>query len=297
MDRLETMRIFTHVVELRSFTRAAENLGLPRSTVSDAVRRLEARLGVQLLQRTTRHVRPTPDGDLHYQRCLAILADVEEAENAFSGSQPKGMVRVEMQGSLARFFILPRLPAFLARYPNMDLRLSEGDRWVDPVREGMDCVLRVGALPDSDMIARRVAMLEETTLASPLYLACHGTPRHPDDLTNGHEMVGFHSTATGGVLPLEFMVRGETRTISLPTRLTVTAAESYMAAAEQGLGLVQVPRYHALEALEQGRLKPVLAEFPPSPTPVFLLHPRGRQLAPRVRIFMDWVSQQLASQA
>ncbi|MGE4372507.1 MAG: LysR family transcriptional regulator [Xanthobacter sp.] len=297
MDRLDTMRIFTHVVELRSFTRAAVNLGLPRSTVSDAVRRLEACLGVRLLQRTTRHVRPTPDGEAHYQRCLAILADVEEAENAFSGAQPKGMVRVEMQGSLARFFILPQLPAFLTRYPQIHVHLSEGDRWVDPVREGMDCVLRVGALPDSDMVARRVTLLEETTLAAPLYLAHHGTPRLPDDLADGHEMVGFHSTATGGVLPLEFTVQGEIRTISLPNRLTVTAAESYIAAAEQGLGLIQIPRYHAHDALEQGRLTQVLADYPPSPTPVFLLHPRGRQLSPRVRIFMDWVSQQFASQA
>src|SRR6478736_1728504 len=157
MDRFDAMRVFSRVVERRSFTLAAEDTGLPRSTVTDAVKQLEARLGVRLLQRTTRHVSPTLDGEAYYQRCLSILADIEEAEGAFAGAKPKGLLRVDVHGTLARHFVMPRLPDFLAEYPGIELYMSEGDRLVDVIREGIDCVLRVGGLQDSDMIARRIA--------------------------------------------------------------------------------------------------------------------------------------------
>src|SRR5215813_14006115 len=167
MDRFESMRVFTRVVERRSFTLAAQDLGLPRSTVTDAVKLLEARLGVRLLQRTTRHVSPTLDGEAYHRRCLALLADLEDAEAAFSGTKPKGLLRIDVHGTLARHFLMPYLPEFLTAYPGIELYMSEGDRLVDLVREGIDCVLRVGVPQDSDMIARRVAMLDEVTLAAP----------------------------------------------------------------------------------------------------------------------------------
>src|SRR5271168_1099366 len=149
MDRFDAMRVFVRIVERRSFTHAADDLGLPRSPVTDAVKGLEARLGVRLLQRTTRHVRPTLDGEAYHQRCLALIADVEDAEAAFAGAKPKGSLRVDVHGTLARHFVLPRLPDFLAEYPGIELYMSEGDRLVDLVREGIDCVLRVGDLQDS----------------------------------------------------------------------------------------------------------------------------------------------------
>ena len=238
MDRLDAMRVFSRVVERRSFSLAAEDLGLPRSTVTDAVKQLERRLGVRLLQRTTRHVSPTLDGDAYYQSCLAILADIENAEAAFSGVKPKGLLRVDVHGTLARHFVLPRLPQFLKTYPDIELHISETDRYVDPVRDGLDCVLRVGVLQDSGMIARRIAMLDEVTLASLSYLQRNGTPGHPDALGQGHRMIGFHSTAAGGVLPLEFTVAGRVRNVTLPATVTVTAAESYIAATKLGLGPV-----------------------------------------------------------
>jgi DNA-binding transcriptional LysR family regulator len=166
MDRFETMRVFTRVVERRSFTLAADDLGLPRSTVTDAVKQIEARLGVRLLERTTRHVSPTLDGEAYHRRCLSLIADLEDAEGAFSGAKPKGLLRIEVQGTLARHFLLPSLPGFFARYPNIELNMSESDRWIDLIREGIDCVLRFGQLPDSDMIARRVAVLERLTCAA-----------------------------------------------------------------------------------------------------------------------------------
>ena len=295
MDRLDAMRVFSRVVERRSFSLAAEDLGLPRSTVTDAVKQLERRLGVRLLQRTTRHVSPTLDGDAYYQSCLAILADIENAEAAFSGVKPKGPLRVDVHGTLARHFVLPRLPQFLKTYPDIELHISETDRYVDPVRDGLDCVLRVGVLQDSGMIARRIAMLDEVTLASLTYLQRHGTPRHPDALEQGHRMIGFHSTATGGVLPLEFTVAGRVRNVTLPATVTVTAAESYIAATKLGLGLSQMPRYHAEAALKSGELVQVLAKFPPTQTPVSLLYPHNRQLSPRVRVFTDWLAEAFAA--
>jgi len=288
MDRFDAMRVYSRVVERRSFTAAAEDTGLPRSTVTDAVKQLEARLGVQLLQRTTRHVSPTLDGEAYYQRCLSILADIEDAEGAFAGAKPKGLLRVDVHGTLARHFVLPSLPSFLETYPDIEFYMSEGDRLVDLVREGIDCVLRVGIPQDSDMVARRVAMLEEITLASPAYLERHGMPEHPDRL-EGHRMVGFRSSATGTLMPLEFTVDGKVREITIPATISVNAAESLHAAARCGLGIIQVPRYHIERYLASGELVQILKDYPLTETPVSLLYPRNRQLSPRVRVFIDWL--------
>ncbi|OEC99435.1 LysR family transcriptional regulator [Rhizobium sp. YK2] len=295
MDRFDAMRVFCRVVERRSFTLAAEDTGLPRSTVTDAIKQVEARLGVRLLQRTTRHVSPTLDGEAYYQRCLRILSDIEDAEGAFAGAKPKGVLRVDVHGTLARHFVLPNLPSFLETYPDIELQITEGDRFVDLIREGIDCVLRVGTLQDSDMVARRIAMLEEVTLAAPAYVERFGMPAHPEKL-DGHRMVGFGSSATGGLLPLEFQIDGAVREIILPATISVNAAESYFAAAKLGLGLIQVPRYHAEEALRSGALLHVLPDYPPTRTPVSMLYPRSRQLSPRVRVFIDWLVKVFAGQ-
>ncbi len=295
MDRFDAMRVFCRVVERRSFTLASEDTGLPRSTVTDAIKQLESRLGVRLLQRTTRHVSPTLDGEAYYQRCLRILSDIEDAEGAFAGAKPKGVLRVDVHGTLARHFVLPNLPSFLETYPDIELQITEGDRFVDLIREGIDCVLRVGTLQDSDMIGRRVAMLEEVTLAAPAYVERFGMPAHPDRL-DGHRMVGFRSSATGGLLPLEFQIDGVVREITLPATISVNAAESYFAAARLGLGLIQVPRYHTDEAIRSGELLHVLPDYPPTRTPVSMLYPRSRQLSPRVRVFIDWLVKVFAGQ-
>ena len=287
MDRFEAMRVFTRVVERRSFTIAANDLGVPRSTVTDAVKTLEARLGVRLLERTTRTVRPTLDGEAHYRRCLALIADLEDAEGAFGGAKPKGLLRLEVQGTLARHFVLPKLPDFFAEYPDIEISMSETERWVDLIREGVDVVLRFGQLPDSDMIAREVVVLQRLTCAAPDYLERHGTPATPDAL-DGHRMIGLRSLTTGRVRPMEFMVGDGVREIILPTTISVTGTESFLATARLGLGLVQIPHFHAAQDLAQGTLVQVLAAWPPRPVPVSLLYPRNRQLSPRVRVFLDW---------
>ncbi len=273
----------------RSFTGAAQDLGLPRSTATEVVKQLEKRLGVRLLQRTTRQVTPTLDGEAYYRRCLAILSDVEEAESAFTGAKPSGPLKVDVHGTLARHFLMPGLPRFLAEYPGIQLHLGEGDRLVDLIREGVDCVLRVGEPRDSAMVGKRIALLEEGTFASADYLQKFGTPRRPEELAN-HRMIGFVSSATGSVMPLELTVDGKLEHFTPPLALSVASGETMVAAAEAGLGLIQVPRYH-VEA-RPGTLIEVLADYRPSPTPVSLLYPHNRQLSPRVRVFIDWVTKE-----
>lgn len=294
MDRIDAMRLFVRVVERCSFTQAAQDLGVPRSTATEVIKQLETRLRVRLLQRTTRHVAPTLDGDAYYHHCLRVVAEIEEGEAAFSGSKPRGVLRIDVHGTLARHFVMPGLPRFLAQYPDLRLFIGEGDRLVDLVKEGIDCVLRVGELANSNMVARRVAMLEEGTFVSPAYIERYGEPGLPEDLDR-HRMVGFVSSATGQVLPLEFTVGGTLRNLLPPVVVSVTAAETMVAAAKLGLGLIQVPRYHVAADLTAGRLVEVLREFRPSPTPVSLLYPHGRQLSPRVRVFVDWLTHEFAA--
>jgi DNA-binding transcriptional LysR family regulator len=293
MDRLDVMRLYTRIVDRRSFTLAAQDLEVPRSTATQVIKELETRLGVRLLQRTTRSVRSTLDGEAYYQRCVAILGEIEDAESAFRDAKPRGLLRVDVHGTLARHFVLPSLPAFLAEYPDLQLQMSEGDRLVDLVREGIDCVLRVGDPQDGAMIGRRVAMLAEVTCASPAYLARYGVPATLADL-EGHVAVAFMSSATGAALPLEFTTEGVLRNRILPATVTVAAAESYVAAARLGLGLIQVPHYHVAADLAAGTLIEILARHRPSSTPVSLLYPHRRQLSLRVRVFIDWLAREFA---
>ncbi|MDB5705848.1 MAG: LysR family transcriptional regulator, partial [Sphingomonas bacterium] len=288
MDRLDAMRLFTRVVERRSFTQAAHDLDVPRSTTTQVIRQMEDRLGVRLLQRTTRIVRPTLDGEAYYRRCLAILDDVEDAEGAFSGAVPKGLLRIEVQGTLARHFVMPGLPQFLERYPGIEIAMSESDRWVDVVREGVDCVLRYGALPDSDLVARTVTTLRRITCAAPAYLGRFGRPVTPAALA-GHRTVGLRSITTGAIAPFEFLRDGGTIRIDVPAPFSVTGTESFLDGVRLGLGLAQLPHFHVERDLAEGRLEQVLADYPVPPGPVSILYPRNRQLSPRVRVFIDWI--------
>lgn len=294
MDRFEAMRLFTRVVERRSFTQAAHDLEIPRSTATQVVQQLEARLGARLLQRTTRTVSPTLDGEAYYRRCMAILDDIENAEGAFRGANPRGLMRVEVQGTLARHFLLPALPAFLERYPDIEIAMSESDRWVDVVREGVDCVLRYGALPDSDLVARTVATLRRITCAAPSYLERHGVPSHPDDMIH-HRAVGIRSLTTGSLTPFEFTSDGETRRMDVAAPFSVTGTESFRDGVLLGLGLAQMPVFHIERDLAEGRLVQILADFPPLSAPVSVLYPTSRQLSPRVRVFIDWAIRQFSA--
>lgn len=282
------MRLLVRIVERKSFTAAAADLNLPRSTATEVIKQLEARLGVRLLQRTTRHVAPTFEGESYYRRCVTILADIEDAESACSARKPNGVLRIDVHGGMARHFILPHLSTFLAECPDLTLNIGEGDRFVDLVREGVDCVVRTGQPTSSDMIIRKLGEFEEVTVASAAYLKMHGVPRRLEDL-DGHVMVGFLSSRTSEVLPLEFTENGEVREMRLPWRVSVTSSDTYATLAKLGFGIVQAPRHRFQNELLSNALVEVLPQHRPTPTPFFALYPHNRQLSPRVRVFVDWL--------
>jgi len=284
MDRFQEMQVFVRIAERGSFSQAAEDLQIPRATVTNLIKRLEQRLGVRLLERTTRHVRMTHDGEAYYHRCVRLLLDLEESESAFRNAPPKGLLRVNLQGTLAKHFVMPALGGFLAQYPDITLH--------DLVREGVDCVLRAGLLQDSSLIGRQVASLEQVTVASPEYLAQHGTPATLDDLQQ-HFAVDYLSSATGRAVPLEFRVGREVVERLLPARVSVTGADLYTGAALSGLGIVQVPRYRIVHELAAGSLRELLPDCPPPPMPVSVVYPQSRQLSARVRVFSQWLAAQL----
>jgi DNA-binding transcriptional LysR family regulator len=282
------MQVFIRIAERGSFTRAADDLQIPRATVTNLMKRMEERLGARLLERTTRTVRLTHDGEAFYQRCVRLVADMEEAEGSFHNVAPKGLLRVNVQGTLAKNFVVPALPDFVAQYPGIELHIGEDDRLVDLVREGIDCVLRAGALQDSSMVGRRVASMAQVTVASPAYLAQFGEPATLKALED-HRAVNYISSGSGRPLPMEFTVKAEVVEMQLPSIVSVTGADLYTGAAIAGLGLVQVPRYRVADELSAGTLRTVLDGFPPPPMPVSVLYPQNRQLSSRVRVFAQWL--------
>lgn len=244
MDRIDLFRVFARVVECANFTRAADTLGMPRSSVSAAIQELEGRVGARLLHRTTRKVTPTQDGAALYERCLRLIADVEETENLFRHSivGPSGTLRVDMPGRIGRLIVAPALPEFLERYPQISVELGVTDRAVNLIEERVDCVLRVGTLSDSGLVARAIGDLPLINVASPAYLARHGVPRTPADLER-HRPVNYASPSNGRVAPWEWVEGDEVKRVALRARVTVNSAEAYIACCLAGLGLIQIPAY------------------------------------------------------
>ena len=284
------MKVFVRIYERSSFTLAADDLNLPRATLTHTLNQFEAWLGTRLLERSTRRVRPTLDGEAYYQRCVQLLAELEEAELAFRSVAPKGRLRVDLHGTLAKYFVVPALPQFMARYPDIELSISEADRFVDLIAEGVDCVLRAGTLGDSALIGRRVANLRQVTCASPAYLRKYGEPKSLAELSE-HRAVNYVSRTTAKLFPFEFMVDGELREVSIEGALSVFGAEIYSASAVAGLGIIQCPHYRMAELIEQGVMREILQEKPPPLMPVSVLYPQNRHMSPRVRVFVDWLAE------
>lgn len=297
MDRIDLFRIFARVVEAASFTRAADSLGLPRSSVSAAVAELEGRVGARLLHRTTRKVAPTQDGTAFYERCLRVIADVEETERLFrqDGARPTGKLRIDVPGRIGRLIVAPALPAFLDEHPGIDLILGVTDRAVDLVEESVDCVLRVGPLSDSGLIARALGTLPLVNVASPGYVARHGLPTSPDDLAC-HWAVNYASPSSGRVEAWEWMEDHSLRTLPMRSRVTVNSAEAYIACCLAGLGLIQIPAYDVRQHLEAGELVEVMPDHRAEPLPMTLLYPHRQHLSRRVQVFADWLERLLRQQ-
>ncbi len=295
MDRLALFEVFLRVADAGSFTRAADLLGMPRSSVSTAVRALEERLGTRLLHRTTRHVALTIDGEALRERCARLVGDAEELEGLFrqDTAGPSGKVRVDVPARIGRLFLTPALPAFLARYPAIDVALGVTDRTVGLVEEAVDCVLRVGPIGDSSLVARRLGELPLVSVASPDYLARHGTPRTPADLDT-HLVVHYASPTSGRIAPWEWVEGGTVRERAMRGRVTVNGVEAYVACAQAGLGLIQIPAFDARAHVAAGELVLVLTEYPPPSLPVAVLYPHRLHLSRRLTVFIDWMVEVLA---
>ena len=291
MDKLQAMALFVRIVETGGIARAAESLRIPRATATTLIQRLETSLGAKLLNRTTRRVSVTPDGAAYYTRAAAILAEVREAEEALSlrSAAPHGRVRVDAPTLIARSVIVPALPRFFERYPDIELALACNERHFDLVAEGIDCALWIGEVGDANLVARRVGFLYFTTCAAPAYVAARGSPTHPRELGQ-HRCINHFSPRTGESVEWAFSKDGERVNALFPGNLALEDENSYVTAAEAGLGIAQMPAFIVKEAMERGALELVLADWLPEPSPLHVVYPRSRHLSRRVRVFVDWLS-------
>lgn len=291
MDRIESLRIFSRVVQCGSFSKAASTLQIPRSSVSMAIQELEARVGARLLARTTRRVAPTHEGIVFYERCERLVGDYEEVEGLFrqSSSLPTGKLSVNVPGRMGRLIFAPALPDFLSHYPKIELEMGVTDRAVDLVHEGIDCAVRVGPLSDSSLIARKIGDIVLCNCASPAYLRKHGVPRTIEDLDR-HLAVGYASPTSGRIEDWEWVEGNDVRSRAIPARLTVNNAEAYIACCLAGLGLIQIPFYDVRHHLDAGELVEVMPDLRAAPMPAHILYPHRRHLSRRLQVFVDWAT-------
>jgi LysR family transcriptional regulator for bpeEF and oprC len=292
MNKLQAMQVFVRVVETGGITRAADSLRMPKASATTLIQQLEAELGVKLLNRTTRSVSVTTDGAAYYPRCVAILAEVRETEESLAQrhGSPEGRLRVEVPTLMARLVIVPALPVFFARYPDIELQLGCSERRADLIEEGIDCAVWSGELEDSTLIARRVGQLYFGTCAAPSYLAAHGEPHHPDDLT-AHRCINHFSPHTAKIFDWVFAKNGMRIQTTLRGHIALDDENSYVAAAEAGLGIAQIPAFVLKEAMERGSLELLLGDWFPEPAPLNVVYPENRHLSSKTRVFVDWVAE------
>jgi LysR family transcriptional regulator for bpeEF and oprC len=285
------MALFVRIVEIGGIAHAAESLAIPKATATTLLQQLESSLGVKLLNRSTRRVSVTPDGAAYYERAAAILADVHSAEEALQqhSATPRGRVRVDAPTLIARSVIVPALPAFFAHYPEIELALACNERHFDLVAEAIDCALWIGEVADGRLVSRRVGFVYFATCAAPAYIAAHGRPAHPRELAQ-HRCINHFSPRTGEWVEWVFSKGSERMQAVFPGHLALEDENSYMSAAEAGLGIAQIPAFAVKEAMERGTLDLVLADWFPEPSPLHVVYPQNRHLSRKVRVFVDWVA-------
>jgi len=300
MDRFDAMQAFVRVVEAGSFTKAAETLHMSKTTVTQLVQQLEARLRVKLLNRTTRKVNVTADGAVYYERVLRLLADMDDAETSLSGASalPRGRLRVDVPSPLASMILVPALPAFYERYPDIQIDMGVSDRIVDMIDENVDCVVRGGELTDQSLIARRVGELQLGVFAAPSYLARVGMPAHPRELENSHHrIVGFLWARTGKAVP--YAMRNSVESVQIKGRyaLAVDDGNAYLAAGLAGLGVLWLPKYMSRTFEARGELVPLFENWSLDPMPIYVAFPPNRHISIKLRAFIDWVAELMAQLA
>lgn len=291
MNKLQAMEVFVQVVDAGGFTRAAEAMQLPKATVSTLIQSLEVALDVKLLHRTTRQVSVTSDGAAYYERCLRILSDVREAEESISRSRasPSGRLRVDTSSGIANDIIVPSLPDFFKRYPDIRLDLGTSDRQIDLIEEGVDCAIRGGNLADSSLIARRIGLVHFVTVATPTYLDKHGRPTHPRDLLE-HRAVNYFSSKSGKSYEWDFKKGDERIDLAMPGCLSLNDPMVYLTAGLKHLGIMQLTSYLADALVADGTLELVLPEWTTDSLPVTVVYPQNRHLSAKVRVFVEWVA-------
>jgi DNA-binding transcriptional LysR family regulator len=292
MDRFDAMQAFARVVETGSFTKAAETLHMSKTSVTQLVQQLEARLRVRLLNCTTRKVNVTADGAAYYERVLRILADVDDAETSLSSATalPRGRLRVDVPSPLARVVLVPALPAFHAQYPDIQIDMGVSDRMVDMIDESVDCVVRGGELTDQSLVARHVGDLQLGVYAAPSYLAQVGTPLHPRELEDTqHRVVGFLWVRSGKTYPYAMRRDGESVKVQGRYVFSVDDGNAYLAAGLAGVGVLWLPDYMAKPHLTSGELVPLFAGWRLDPMPLYLAFPPNRYVSSKLRVFIDWV--------
>lgn len=300
MDRFDAMQAFVRVVEAGSFTKAAQTLHMSKTSVTQLVQQLEARLRVKLLNRTTRKVNVTADGAAYYERVVRLLADMDDAETSLSSASeaPRGRLRVDVPSPLACMVLVPALPAFHARYPDIQLDMGASDRMVDLIGDQVDCVIRGGELVDQSLMARRVGDLQLSVCAAPSYLQRVGTPLHPRDLEDSHHRtVGFLSSRTGKVLSYPLRREGESIEVQGRHVLAVDDGNAYLAAGLAGLGVLWLPDYMSGPHLARGELAPLFEGWRLDPMPMYLAFPPNRHVSAKLRVFIDWVVELMAQHA
>ena len=292
MNKLQAMEVFVRVVDTGGFTRAAEALGMPKATVTTSIRDLERLLNVRLLNRTTRRVAVTTDGAAYYERCVAILDQVRDAEESLSSDHASvsGRLRVDVATVFARANLIPVLADFQARFPAIRLELGCTDRPVDLAEQGVDCAVRGGEIVDQNLIARRLGAMHFVTCATPAYLATHGRPQHPEDLRR-HTCLNYFSTITGRTFEWDFEKDGERLKLALEGPLSVNDSSVYLDACLAGLGIGQLATSTVRAEVDRGALEIVLGNWLSEPLPIHVVYPPNRNLSNKVRVFVEWIAE------
>jgi DNA-binding transcriptional LysR family regulator len=300
MDRFDAMLAFARVVETGSFTKAAETLHMSKTSVTQLVQQLEARLRVKLLNRTTRKVNVTADGAVYYERVIRLLADMDDAETSLSSASalPRGRLRVDVPSPLASMILVPALPVFHARYPDIQIDMGVSDRIVDMIGENVDCVVRGGELTDQSLMARRVGDLQLGVFAAPSYLERVGTPSHPQELEDSHHrVVGFLWARTGKAVPYAMRCNSESVHIKGRYVLAVDDGNAYIAAGLAGLGILWLPDYMSKPYEARGELVRLFEGWRLDPMPIYVAFPPNRHISFKLRVFIDWVAELMAQHA
>jgi DNA-binding transcriptional LysR family regulator len=300
MDRFDAMKAFARVVETGSFTKAATHLHMSRATVTQLVQQLEAHLRVKLLNRTTRQVNVTADGAAYYERIVRLLADLDDVETGLPNGSllPQGVLRVDVPSPLATLILVPALPQFHARYPDVQLELGVSDRMVDLIGENVDCVIRGGELADQSLAARPIGNLALGMFASPAYLKAAGVPQHPSELGQApHRVVSYRWSRNGKGLAAA-LLRGDER-VQVAGRhvLSIDDGNAYLAAGVAGMGVLGLPEYMAKAPLARGELVRLFPDWRLDPMPMYLAYPPNRHISRKLRVFIDWVVELMAQQA